>query len=614
MTIGSASMPAADRMLQRSPIERLPQELLFTIFSILVDGAKPLLREAGLKPLRMGDVPWLVLPSVCRWWRKTSDLCLELWTTINFWEPETTDKLWQKSKGRNLELIFVSGRYAQFSSKAAVYHRSARKLRKNIFARARSIKFVLEEMPREEYDSDQPDWEKVIACSNVVKHILETPAPVVVSLHLANTFDFEEMSGRDAPNVATSHRYMKPSDYPMLRSLYLDSWISVPPTDLFFSIPLTSLTFARGVYFDSFLEFLDVLSGLPTIEVFNMDDQDDDIFYMSEAFGEQVMTDALSKYRRDPGSIELPRLKLLDLTMSDTDLAVEIMRWIVIPPTTHLVLRRVPFMVPKEAEEPDAIQEEVIGLLGMLVTYFASAKTMGHNSFQGLGDLVATTGTSMDEKKGLLSTLCIRANHCQRSDEEVTLPTVECAPQLDVSLSFRADELQDNVVGDVLSCLLLVLGNDATKLRLSTAALASGSMDTPARTIYHAAALDNALTMHPLGLIHLKEGAESISPASTSVEILPHLAALEYYGFRPTPTPHSPKPEDEIRYIGDCLQHRVEAGTLREVAFYASHISERDIEALKEQLDCIVRWEGMKLPDVPLSDTPAGSVDETRVE
>ncbi|KZV73502.1 hypothetical protein PENSPDRAFT_750064 [Peniophora sp. CONT] len=586
-----AAAPASDHLRPASPIRHLPQELLLAIFSILAIEARPLLECAGQKPICLCDIPWIVLPSVCSWWRKSSDLCPDLWTVINFWTSETTAKLLRKSGSRPIDLIFVSGHHAQFSSQAAVFNRALKKKFK-VFQRARSIKFVLEDMPDEERYSESPDWSKVIACSRVLTTILSTPAPQALSLYLANTFDFEEMPHRAAPSVASCHAYMYPTDYPQLRQLYLDSWITVAPDDLFLRICLTSLTLAHGVYFEKFGEFLDVLARMPTLVNFSMDNCDDDIFdRFEEPFEGDNMAEGLHGHRHDPGSVELPNLELFELTMCYTDLAIDIMHWVTMPRTVRLILKRAPFMGVKAAEDPADIQVEAEGIFDMLETHFSLHDL---DSVHELKELIATTEMTTDERERTISTFRICAYNLRQSHSD------ECAtehtPQLDMSLSFCADDF-DSAIADVLFRLPPLLGNDATHLRLSSSETTSNPSHPSGQIIYHAKARDETLTMHPLGLTHLSSvvsDSEPPSPSSESeqdIDFFPNLVALDDYHGLELPPSTLPTFEERLNVVVDSLRPRVEAGTLREVNVHDGYADEAGVEELKKRLGDVVKWE-----------------------
>ncbi|VDC07582.1 unnamed protein product [Peniophora sp. CBMAI 1063] len=194
----------------------------------------------------------------------------------------------------------------------------------------------------------------------------------------------------------------------------------------------------------------------------------------------------------------------------------------------------------------------------------------------------------------------VRAHHLRlRSDEETAPFTVEGPPRLDILLSFRADKLSDVAVIDASGQLLLLLGNNATRLCLSLdGTVTSESSNPPLKTIYHTTVHSGTLTMLPWGLVYLKDGAELPSPAYSVMpsldDILPHLATLEYHGFEPMAS--GADVEIDLEVIVNYLQHRTRTGTLREIAFYKSNVDEEDIEGFKERLGCVIRWDDVTLP------------------
>ncbi|KZV73501.1 hypothetical protein PENSPDRAFT_289851 [Peniophora sp. CONT] len=322
---GNLSLPTSallhKQMHSRSLIRRLPTELLLVIFSIVAIDAKPLLRVAGHYPVRMCDVPWLVIPSVCRWWRRTADLCPELWTVINFFTQESTDKLLDQSGGHLLDLVYCTGPSPNVSSDAAAYFHA---IDKHPLLRAKSVKFVSEELSNEDRETVVA-WERLFASSRVLTHILSNPGPQVVSLDLTYNLDFEEMSElvepRPAPDIDVCHKTMSSSDYPRLQHIRLHNWISITSDDLFVRLPLSSLTLSDGVMFYSLTEFLDMLARLPSLQSLIIYDGDDSLFRDSIS-DLNAISDALLRHSRNPGSVVLPNLRLLKLTIARRDSTV----------------------------------------------------------------------------------------------------------------------------------------------------------------------------------------------------------------------------------------------------------------------------------------------------
>ncbi|KZV73504.1 hypothetical protein PENSPDRAFT_750065 [Peniophora sp. CONT] len=577
-----AAVLAYEKTRPHPPFQRLPQELLLTIFSFLAMDAKPLLENAGQESLRMRDVPWLVVPSVCSWWRKTADLCFDLWTSVNFWTPETTNKLLDKSGNYTLDLIFCTGTCTQFSSQAAAF---SHVLARRPLERARTIKFlkaeIMEDLPVGDWDAE-PKWQEAIASSQVLVHILSTPAPRAESLYLTYNFDFEETStpfeSHSFENISRFHANMLPADYPLLRDLRLNEWVTLPSHDLLLRLPLSSLTLSGGSIFETFVEFLDMLASMPTLRCLRMNCEVDGIF---EEQDDLDLSEALLRYRRDPGSIILPKLELLELTMDDTKLVTEIMRWIVIPRTTRLALRRRPD--PFGVETGSDIRESVDGICNMLQKHFTLPDSTSGTLSHDVDDLVASIHhASTGEGNRTYSTLHIRAHQLQPSfRDEPAFITVEQTSQLHIALTFRTKNIPEAAIRISLLRLPFVFGKDATRLQLSSAPSVSGTSSPPGEIIYYATAKDQTTTMHPIGMIHL----------ANMTGFLPHVTALEYHGLD-LPVPSDPSFGERFDTIVRRLQRCTEEIPLREIRVFDRQLDGATFEALNERLGGVVKWDG----------------------
>ncbi|KZV73500.1 DUF663-domain-containing protein [Peniophora sp. CONT] len=285
-TPGGTDVATARARAYDAPIYRLPTELLVLIFSTLVHMTLPDYTIMHLGPVAyenkpkaadlLRGVPWVCLPCVSRGWRAAADLCVELWTTVNFWTHETTERLLLKSNGQALHLVYYEGsRY--LPSDPDVFMSAASS---GILARARTVTFryygeghrVLQgRAPREPTVTNRAlihtgEAQDGIA-SKILEMVLRNPSRTVQEHNIIGP-----PNGPVSITLALFPRTRedlsddKPLDSPSLRVLRLRR-VFCRNTPNFIQYPLVHLevTQCTGVWHNT-AALLDTLSHLPALQ------------------------------------------------------------------------------------------------------------------------------------------------------------------------------------------------------------------------------------------------------------------------------------------------------------------------------------------------------------